>query len=556
MAEEFFGGFAKGFQGGMAIGVQRNAIQQRREDSERQERQFGQTFGLQQQQERRLQEHDDWLRRSTEASNRAKEKENDLKYFESGMQFLDRSKPYSDNSRKFGITRWLHGLGLPAGSQENKDLTGLLTKADDAELEVIRRTIATAAPHLSKEQLGDVAKSIARGDLTVKDAMEQLGKMGGAQAGAAAWNEGILPTGSPPAGGGAPSTTPPPGGATGVAPAGPAGVAPAALAGQQPMPDEEEEPKAGGLTATQWEEKAARLTGMNPPQLELAAKALQFAKQARESGKDHAPTQGRIATAKKLGDVKADNALPVRPDIGNLVGLKGLDRTPTVGEAKAAGIQIDLLTPDASRTLLERKSGAKEVVTRTAELVAQIDGRPELLGVTGKVLRGFEGFTSQVEGLMKITPMGDWAKKSVDEIAKQIGMDKWLTTTLAGESAIVKSRVIDLAYSVIKAQKSGRLSNQDIANALSQLGQSGSDQMVVTVLRDLAERTRSGFVNEMRDVAGIPAIDMMNKNELLKEIETITDAKSPQAEIVLRALLKQSSALKKLEDEELKKGQK
>ena len=87
---------------------------------------------------------------STEASNRAKEKENDLKYFESGMQFLDRSKPYSDNSRKFGITRWLHGLGLPAGSQENKDLTGLLTKADDAELEVIRRTIATAAPHLSR----------------------------------------------------------------------------------------------------------------------------------------------------------------------------------------------------------------------------------------------------------------------------------------------------------------------------------------------------------------------------------------------------------------------
>lgn len=150
---------------------------------------------------------------------------------------------------------------------------------------------------------------------------------------------------------------------------------------------------------------------------------------------------------------------------------------------------------------------------------------PAAVGKVGSFVRGVDSFIDQALGLGNIAGMdlGQFRKKMRGIIGEN----------LPETSAVIQSRVVDLAYSIAKSKDDGRLSDQDIARFREQLGESGSVPQFMAVLDDMKERMRSSAAGEIEALTGVKPIDLMTGAEMNAAIEEIDDAD------MLRAMIKE-----------------
>lgn len=520
MAEDFFGGFAKGLQGGMAIGVQRQGIQLRREENERQERQFGQTFGLQQQKlkldqetEERLRQNQTWHQQSEDAKAAAQKKVFELGIMESLQKSLEPGK-YSLPFRTFALTQGMKHMGMDPSSKEGKDLIGLLTKLPEEELAPIRSALADAAPHLSLEQLGEYAKGVVSGRITLKDLLAHLqsASIGEARTDAAIRLGPGGATQSPPGGGGA---APGPGGAPAVSPApaeGQQGTAPIEGPAARKVSDTDKKVRdlqneARRLFAKR-DDAGARVL------LEEAAQIIRL----RDTDPENV---GLVEENKERAKITVEEGRQAPLSAGGLFGVKGAGKMTRAQLRDDFGVYIDQLDPKATKEALEYKAGYQESEARIDDLKKKV--KPEIIGVVGKVVRGWGEFVSQLEGAGNALSGSGITGVDVSKMINSAGLREWVKTDLGVESSILQSQVIELGYTMVKAQKEGRANAQDIQNMLKQLGESGGADQFKAVLTNLQQRMKAGTRGTLESKYGMAPLDMMSREELIAEAQKTPD---------------------------------
>ncbi|HEU4984818.1 MAG TPA: hypothetical protein VFT58_04190, partial [Nitrososphaera sp.] len=162
--------------------------------------------------------------------------------------------------------------------------------------------------------------------------------------------------------------------------------------------------------------------------------------------------------------------------------------------------------------------------------IKQIDSLQEIItpaavGNVGKFVRGVDSFIDQAFALTDIAGMdlSAFRRKTRGVVGKN----------LPETSAVIQSRVVDLAYSMAKAKDDGRLSDQDVARFREQLGESGSVPQFMAVLDDMKDRVRSQASGEIEALTGVKPIDLMTIDELGTAIDEVQDAD------ILRAIIKE-----------------
>jgi hypothetical protein len=83
--------------------------------------------------------------------------------------------------RKFMFKQFSKSLGIDPKSQEYKDFEGMITGMDDENLKETYSNLATMLPHADPGQVVAFSKAIIGGQITMKDAIEEFGKIKNAE---------------------------------------------------------------------------------------------------------------------------------------------------------------------------------------------------------------------------------------------------------------------------------------------------------------------------------------------------------------------------------------
>lgn len=397
--------------------------------------------------------------------------------------------------RKRIIQQWAPALGMDRQSQEYKDFEAMMLSLDEDGMQELKSAFTSIMPDAPPGQITGLARLIARGDLPVTEALEimQQGAIGRLRQG------GQTQTAAP----AAPAPTAPP--------------TPAALRDQAlaTLRDAARLANAG-------DEEGARLRRAEATELRQMASDM-------ERGLEFDPAEvERRAVAEQTGKRRAANQAPLPNSISDLIGFgDGI----TQGDAKQMGVFTDMLGPDEVKELRKRKANVQNALKSVDDLAKMIEGRPELLGPAGAVSRGLSAAVSAIEGLG--VAAGGLLNLDMGSVRNNETVRRALDSEVAETSAVVKSRLTDLAFQIATAREAGRLSNQDYERALSTLGQSPNPELFTRVLRDLGGRLREAASSDIEAMTGIPPLDLQTSNELAAMAEGVDDPR------VLRFILKE-----------------
>lgn len=238
---------------------------------------------------------------------------------------------------------------------------------------------------------------------------------------------------------------------------------------------------------------------------------LQLAREI-ETGKEFDPkARGEVRAAEKTAEIEALKKQPLKPSIKRLLGFSG---DMTQGEASELGVSTDLLEdPKQVVDLFKQKGATQTALKNIDELSAMVEGRPELIGSVGGMVRAIDSILEQVSAIPALSEA--ILNGNLGEFKEAKEVKNIVDRALAGKSAVIRSRIIDLSYEIATARESGRLSNQDVERALAGIGESGSAEQFTAVLTDLSDRLREGTAKDIETITGIRPLDLMTTDQLL-----------------------------------------
>lgn len=499
MASSFFEGFAQSFSKG--VEQRRLREQLRLEDAREQRREKIQQEQFQQRQQLQ-QDQFEALERFRAQQNQLREKQvalearkADLDFANGFMKAFDPKTPKS--ARRFLLGSMANHLGIDRKSQQFKDFDALVTGLEDEQLDALRGSIAAMIPEAPPGQIMDFAKSIMAGNLTLPQLTEAVGKMQTQKT-----REKIMESA-----GGAPQAD-----TSQVQGGGASATATVDMAPKGPLEQRRAEIEAAKRRADAFQKAGL----MQDAQLEL-----QKIRDLESAGEFEPELRGAIKGQELEAEEKIKLEKPVSPAVTRILGIPGVKLTE--GRARELGIATDILDAKTLRDINSQKAAASSSIEQIDNLQEIIT--PAAIGNVGKFVRGVDSFIDQAFAIGDIAglDLGGFRKKTRG-IMKE---------NLPETSAVIQSRVVDLAYSMAQARDGGRLSDQDIQRFREQLGESGSVPQFLAVLDDMKDRIRSQTSGSIEALTGVKPIDLMTATELGAAIDEVQDAD------ILRAIIKE-----------------
>lgn len=205
-----------------------------------------------------------------------------------------------------------------------------------------------------------------------------------------------------------------------------------------------------------------------------------------------------------------------------LAGALGLDSKVRYrnNDLITNGLRIPMEIKDQEKLagdINTRTIGLSSTVSESANMLDLFEGRPETIGVGGRVARGVNTIVRQVEGFLNAVRPGtavddpDAAtEKLANEVGSRIAKMHHLDQT-AESSARIRSMVLGLAYRMAAANNipGNRLTNGIIQQNLQQLGESGSPEQFRAVLKDTITATTREYDEFMRRTVGVNGLPIL-----------------------------------------------
>lgn len=495
MASNFFEGLAQG----ITQGVQNKRLrdQMRLEDARERRReqiqqdQFQQRQNMQREQMDALERYRAGQQELQQKQLAIQTRKADLDFANGFMKAFDPKTPKS--ARRFLLGTMANHLGVDRKSQQFKDFDALVTGLEDEQLSALQGSIAAMLPDAQPGQIMDFAKTIMNGQMTLPQLTEAIGKTQVQKTREKIIEESI----------GGQDTSQTIGGgamATGTANLGP--------------PDPLAERKAE-IEATKKRRDAFHKAGL----MEDMRAEQQKLKDLESAGEFEPELRGAI----KKEELSAEEALklekPVSPAITRILGIPGMKLTE--GRARELGIDTAILDGKTLRDINTQKAAATSSIDQIDKLREIIT--PAAVGNVGRFVRGVDSFIDQAFAIPDVAglDLSAFRKKTRGIIGEN----------LPETSAVIQSRVVDLAYSMAQARDGGRLSDQDILRFREQLGESGSVPQFLAVLDDMKDRIRSQTSGNIEALTGVKPIDLMTAAELNSAIDEIEDVDMMRAVI-------------------------
>ena len=489
MASSFFEGFAQSFS--KSVDQRRLRDQLRLEDERERRRE-----AIQQE---RFQEQQKLQRDQFQALEQFRTKQNEMRQqqllLETRKADLDFAQGFSKvfdpavpkSARRFLLGSMASRIGVDPKSQQFKDMDALVSGLDDETLDSLRGTIAAMVPDAQPGQIVDFAKTIMSGKMTLPQLTDIVGKMRKEKT-----REQIIKD----------MNKTPEGGQQGSQL-----LAPQSLGEAMPKPGLLEGRKAE-IDKIKKRRDAFHDAGL----LEDARLEEQKLDDLMKAGEFEPELRGAI----KRAEIEQEEAIklekPVSPAILRAIGLSGIKMTE--GKARELGITTELLDAKTLREVNEKKTAAHTALRQMEELREMI--KPGAIGPVGTFARATNAFLEQAAAIPEASGMtpAQFNKAVRGMIPKE----------LATQSAVIRSRVIDLSFNLAKAVDDGRMSNQDVERFATALGESGSESQFIAVLDDMKERIRSGAASSIEGLTGVKPLDLMTSSELREGIEAVEDA--------------------------------
>lgn len=498
MGSNFFEGFAGGLQKGMEQRRLReqlrleDAREQRREAT--QQEQFRQRQQLQQEQFQALENYRAQTNAMREKQIALETRKADLDFANGFTKAFDPKTPKA--ARRFLLGTMANHLGVDRKSQQFKDFDALVTGLEDEQLDALRGSIAAMIPQAQPGDIMNFAKTIMNGQTTLPQLIEVIGKTQTQKT-----REQIMES----AGTGAESTSQTQGG-------GASASGSVDLSGQPPGPIEQ---RRSEIEAAKKRQEAFQKAGL----LQDAQLEAQKIRDLQQAGEFEPELRGAIKSEELAAEEKVKAEKPISPAITRILGIPGVKLTE--GRAKEMGIATDILDAKTLRDINTQKAAAHTTIKQIEELQDMIV--PGSIGKVGDFVRGVNTFMEQALAIPEAAGMtsAEFNKAARGMIPKE----------LAKTSAVIRSRMTDLAFNMAKAIDDGRLSNQDVERFSKALGESGSETQFVTVLDDMKERLRSGAATNIEALTGVKPIDLMTPDELNSAIDEIQDVDMMRAVI-------------------------
>ena len=496
MASNFFEGFAQGMNKG--IEQRRLRDQMRLEDAREkrreavQQEQFQQRQQLQERQFKALEEFRNQQNKFRETQMQMQVRQADLQFATGFMKAFDPKIPKS--ARRFLLGSMARHLGVDPKSQQFKDFDTLVGGLEDENLDALRGTISAILPE-SKNNPGmimDFAKTIMSGQMTLPQLMEVVEKTRANKS-----REEII------------------GGATGGEQEGNI-LQPTPMSGAMPESDPIAD-RQGQIEEARKRRDEFQKRGM----LQDAQMEQTKIRDLQQAGEFEPELQGEIEKRKQQQKQAVELEKPVSPAITRILGLPGMKMTE--GRARELGIATDILDAKTLKDINVQKAAAHTTIRQIEELQDMIV--PGAIGPVGAFARATNAFMEQA---LAIPDAGGLTSAQFNKAVKDI-----IPKELAERSAVIRSRMTDLAFNMAKAVDGGRLSNQDVERFQQALGESGSESQFIAVLDDMKERLRSGAATDIEAVTGVKPIDLMTLDELDGAIDEIEDVD------MLKAIIKE-----------------
>lgn len=530
----FFEGFGKTFGPALQKGMQERKLREQFElEDERekarmrqQQEQFERTQSLQEREFEALQEF-----RTKEAERAQKQAEiqarlAEVEYAKGFEKAFDPKTPPA--YRKYLLRSMARGQGVDTNSAEFKDFEEFIKNSEAEEIESLRTVIGGMLPSLGPGQIYAMSKAVFSGQLPMSELnklSEELRKdknvkdiLGGG---------GAVAVGAQPADGvdifeGAPAEL-------GEGAAQPPSMEPDISGterdledfGNHPLADEEgaAEPEVkpdllaerrAEIEATKKRRDAFQAAGL----LDHARLEEQKLDDLMKAGEFEPELRGAIKGAELSAEEKQKWEQPVNSGSLRVVGLDPQLQL-TRREARQLGIDVEALDdPKTRKEINTQKAAVHSSIKQIDELSKMIT--PAAIGPVGTLVRNADSLMEQAMAIQDITGI------SSAKFKRTVGKD--FLRGLPETSAVIKSRVIDLAYTMAVAKDSGRLSDQDIQRFREQLGESGSAQQFITVLQDMKDRLRSGTAKQVEGLTGVVPFDLMTTSELIENARQTKDA--------------------------------
>lgn len=499
MASSFFEGFAQSFSKGVE---QRRLRDQMRLEDQRERRkeaiqqeQFRQRQQLQEDQFKALENFRAQQNQLREKQLAIQTRQSDLEFANGFMKAFDPKTPKS--ARRFLLGSMANHLGVDRKSQQFKDFDALVSGLEDEQLSALRGSIAAMIPDAQPGQIMDFAKAIMDGNLTIPQLTEAISKTQTQKTRAQIMES---------SGTGQPADTSQVQG----------GGASASATVNMGQPNALEQ-RRGEIDAAKKRAEAFQKAGL----LQDAQLELQKIRDLESAGEFEPELRGAIKKEELDAEEKIKLEKPVSPAVTRILGIPGVKLTE--GRARELGIATDILDAKTLRDVNSQKAAAHSSIKQIDSLQEIIT--PAAVGNVGKFVRGVDSFIDQAFALTDIAGMdlSAFRRKTRGVIGEN----------LPETSAVIQSRVVDLAYSMAKAKDDGRLSDQDVARFREQLGESGSVPQFLAVLDDMKDRVRSQAAGEIEALTGVKPIDLMTVEELGTAIDEVQDAD------ILRAIIKE-----------------
>lgn len=391
--------------------------------------------------------------------------------------------------RKRIIQQWAPSLGLERDSQEYKDFEAMMLGLDEEGMQEVRSILSSVAGNAKPGEITGFALAVATGRLPLSEALSALDQRRISSLRAS----GGVDT-SAPAGSAAPATptTPPDAGSL-------------------------RQRSLSLLNEANRLATAGDIEGANARRLEASELAEMASAMDRNVEFDPAAVQKR-AEATATGERAAAKKAPLPASISDLWGFGSNDLT--MGDAQSLGGFTDMLDTKSLKELRSFKTSAKSALRGIDELAGMVEGREELLGLAGRLVRGVESTVSTIEGLAATT--GGLSALDPTKLERMKPVRDSLGD-LARESRLIQSRVIEIAYQLAQAREGGRLSDQDFRRSLDSIGESASSEQFASTLRDLGARLQMTAVEKIRGESGVPPIDIMTTPGLFEYFKSVDD---------------------------------
>lgn len=400
------------------------------------------------------------------------------------MKAFDPAVPKS--ARVFLLNSMAKNIGVDPKSAEFKDLEKAVMGLEDEALGALRTSISAMLPDAKPGDVVAFAQSIMSGKMTLPELTKAMGELSlqksRAEITGSLADQNLIKSSD----GGMPT-------------------------GKMASGDEAAKPEGDDKEAIIAEHRAKAVEFAKLGMHEDARVQLQIAREI-EQGKEFDPTnKGKIKGEEKLAELEVAKKQPLQPSIKRLLGMQGIDITQ--GEASELGVSVDLLDPKELKDLFKQKGNTQTALKNIDELAAMVEGKPELIGSVGGIVRAMDSIFQQISAIPALSEAV--LNGNIGEFKEAKEVKNIVNRALAGKSAVIRSRITDLSYEIATARESGRLSNQDVERALAGIGESGSPEQFVSVLNDLSERLREGTGKSIETITGLRPLDLMTNDQLL-----------------------------------------